>query len=69
MNVRKALLELQKLVVEGYGSLEVIGVHGASGVSYETGSLHVAEKKAHDDAGPLCDEKDGYQYVCIYLGN
>jgi hypothetical protein len=70
MTVRKAYDALRQLIKNGHGDLELYGIHGASGVSYEV-SIHsdVMEVDESDDAGPLCEMERGTKYAFVYLGN
>lgn len=66
MRLRHFVDNLQKLVDQGYGDLEVYYRHGASG---DCGQLSSARVTDHvDDCGPY-DMEEVKDYISIYAGN
>jgi len=69
MKVHEALQNLQKLVDEGWGELNLIAVDTSSGVSHTVSiySGDPASKGEYDNAGELCEYPDGKKYIGVYL--
>lgn len=59
--------QAKRLISNGHGDKTVYAIHGASGVSYEVDLGSEDVKEDYHDAGPLCEEENGYEFVSAYL--
>jgi len=66
MNVKEIITNLQKLVEQGHGDLELYAIHGASGVSYTVDIYDSVSVKEGNVDGALDEEDDGFKYIPVY---
>lgn len=69
MTVNEALETLNR-VPEQYRDLELFGIVGSSGVTYDI-SIYgkpTQKEKGIEYPGPLDDEPVGFQFIPVYLG-
>ena len=66
MQLKDFVKNLQKLVDQGHGELEVYYSHGSSGDCGELSSAHITDRVT--DCGPF-DLEEGEKYISVYAGN
>ena len=59
--------ELQEQLAKLDPELEIYGVHGASGCSYEVSYPSEHVKSEQDDIGPLCELPNGTKVITMSL--
>lgn len=67
MTVNQALEALNRVPVE-QRELELYGIHGASGMSFDVSIYGEAETNDYERAGPLDDLRRGAEFIPVYLG-
>lgn len=60
--VNKLYAQLQKLIEEGHGDLEVFAANGGSGEYDQTGGAHLATGDPNYDGEEI-------EFVALYIGN
>jgi hypothetical protein len=64
MNARQLKSFCEKMIRDGHGDLEVVAMHGASGVSYPLHQVGVSEADEYEQ-GHLCNYGIGEKYIMV----